>query len=68
MGEQLLQDAFFLLEGDVNCWNDAAQGYENIAATLTGREAAEYGLLAAVCRERAQLTSNALRTTRPLPK
>ncbi len=67
MNPQLLQEAFSLLDTDVTFWNDAAHYYENIAATLIGWEAAEYGLMAGIYRERAQLVSNALRTNRPLP-
>ena len=65
MNAKLLQEAFSLLESDVSCWNDAARHCENIAATLTGRKAAEYGLMAAVYHERSQLVSITVNALRP---
>lgn len=65
MNAKLLQEAFSLLDTDVTCWNDAAHYFENVAATGTGRQANEYRLMAAVCRDSAQLVSNALQPIRP---
>ena len=59
MSEQL-QEALSLLKADITCWNNAAQQCEMVASKLSGRESAEYMLLSAVYRERAELLSDAL--------
>ena len=59
MTEQL-QEALSLLKTDITCWNDAARQCEEIATKVSGKESAEYMLLCAVYRERAEMLSDAL--------
>ena len=59
MTEQL-QEAFSLLQSDITFWNDAARQCEKTAAKLSEKERAEYMLLCAVYRERAEMLTDAL--------
>jgi hypothetical protein len=64
MTEQL-QEALSLLKTDITCWNDAARQCEEIATKVSGKESAEYMLLCAVYRERAEMLSDALEQWTP---
>jgi len=57
--EQLLE-ALSLIETEISCWNDAAKQFERIAPKLSEEEQAEYMLLCAVYRERAEMLSHDL--------
>jgi hypothetical protein len=64
MTEQL-REALSLLKTDITCWNDAARQCEEIATKVSGKESAEYMLLCAVYRERAEMLSDALEQWTP---
>jgi hypothetical protein len=57
--ERLLE-ALSLIETEISCWNDAAQQCERIAPKLSEEEQAEYMLVCAVYRERAEMLSHDL--------
>jgi hypothetical protein len=50
----LLKEVFSVVESDARWLNDAAQFFEEFVAKLKVQEKAEWDLLAAVYRERAQ--------------
>jgi hypothetical protein len=51
---QLIKEALSLAEGEAEWLRSAAQNFERLAARLREEEKAEWDLLAAVYRERAQ--------------
>jgi hypothetical protein len=51
---QLIKEALSLAEGEAEWLHSAAQNFERLAARLREEEKAEWDLLAAVYRERAQ--------------
>jgi hypothetical protein len=57
---QELLGALSLIESEISCWNDAAHQCEKIAPKLSEEEQAEYMLLGAVYRERADMLSHDL--------
>jgi hypothetical protein len=58
---ELLKEAFSQVEGDARWLEDAAQYFEDYASQLNEDEKAKWQLLAAVYRERAQLSEMAVR-------
>jgi hypothetical protein len=56
----LVKEVFSLVESDARWLNDAAQYFEEYASELNDGEKAKWELLAAVYRERAQLSQNAV--------
>jgi hypothetical protein len=56
-----LKEVFSLVESDARWLNDAAQYFEDYASQLNDGEKAKWELLAAVYRERAQVSQNAVR-------
>jgi hypothetical protein len=56
----LLNEVFSLMESDARWLNDAAQYFEDYANQLNDGEKPKWELLAAVYRERAQVSQNAV--------
>jgi hypothetical protein len=56
--EDLLKEAFSLAEADARWLDDAARYFEDYASQLSEGEKAKWQLLAAVYRERAQLSKS----------
>jgi hypothetical protein len=56
----LVKEVFSLVESDARWLNDAAQYFEGYASLLNEDEQAKWQLLAAVYRERAQISQNAV--------
>jgi hypothetical protein len=52
--KELIKDGLSLAEGDATWLDEAAQNFERLATRLREEEKAEWALLAAVYRERAQ--------------
>ena len=55
VNDELLREAFSLLEGDAIAWEDASRSCIDIAAKLTGGEEVEYILIAAAYYGRATI-------------
>jgi hypothetical protein len=55
VNDELLREAFSLLEGDAIAWGDASRQCIDIAAKLTGEEEVEYMLIAAAYYGRATI-------------
>ena len=62
--EDLLKEVLTFAEGTGRWLNEAAQHFENLAAQLAAEEKAKLHLLAAVYRERAQISGNLMAKTR----
>lgn len=62
--EDLLKEVLTFTEGTGKWLNEAAQHFENLAAQLAAEEKAKWHLLAAVYRERAQISVRLMAKTR----
>jgi hypothetical protein len=62
--EDLLKEVLTFAEGTGRWLNEAAQHFENLAAQLAAEEKAKWHLLAAVYRERAQISGSLMAKTR----
>jgi hypothetical protein len=62
--EDLLKEVLSFAEGTGRWLNEAAQHFENLAAQLAADEKAKWHLLAAVYRERAQISGTLMAKTR----
>jgi hypothetical protein len=62
--EDLLKEVLTFAEGTGRWLNEAAQHFENLAAQLAAEEKAKLHLLAAVYRERAQISESLMAKTR----
>jgi hypothetical protein len=63
--EDLLKEVLTFAEGTGRWLNEAAQHFENLAAQLAAEEKAKLHLLAAVYRERAQISGNLISRRHP---
>ena len=67
---RIYEDVLTFVESDVQCWKEAARHCESHSVKLSEREAAEWQLLGAVYRERADiqfhLAANLRKQTRSL--
>jgi|SRR5271154_6536943 len=62
--EDLLKEVLTFAEGTGSWLNEAAQHFESLAAQLAADEKAKWHLLAAVYRERAQISGSLMAKTR----
>jgi hypothetical protein len=62
--EDLLKEVLTFAEGTGRWLNEAAQHFESLAAQLAADEKAKWHLLAAVYRERAQISESLMAKTR----
>jgi hypothetical protein len=62
--EDLLKEVLTFAEGTGRWLNEAAQHFESLAAQLAAEEKAKWHLLAAVYRERAQISESLMAKTR----
>jgi hypothetical protein len=62
--EDLLKDVLTFAEGTGRWLNEAAQHFESLASQLAADERAKWHLLAAVYRERAQISESLMAKTR----
>jgi hypothetical protein len=62
--EDLLKEVLTFAEGTARWLDEAAQHFENLAAQLAADERAKWHLLAAVYRERAQISGSLMAKTR----
>ena len=63
--ETLLREVVSFVQGNANCWDDAAQHLDDIARNLSDQEKEKWQLVAACYQERAQFHRDLVARVQP---